>query len=422
MAPTPAQAWVRGCLPSLNTGNEAIHLILQLLALTLASGVAVAAPLKPGAPRPPASASKTPPELLRSMSPSGETLFHYAVDPHVHSSVSGDARGKVRDIRAAARRAGLDAVVITDHGSVRAQTASRRASLDEAGPRLIPGAEASVRGAHVGLWNLAALPTRRQRRGRADGLALLESVARSAPDSLAVLNHPAWHQIGAAYFHGRWFDPEGDGPRFDAAELWNGKAPLRTKTSAMLMRWEYLLSTGVRLPIVGASDAHRPSEVGRVHTVIMARSLEPAELVDAVRRGRTYLSDGPRMLFDLDGVGPGDTLLSPDGLSGRVVIRGHADSRRTLLVFQGRERVAEAEVGPGLFQWDADVSARQDTWLRAELRRPPKTPGGRRDLALITSPVYVDVAPYGDFWKGQPSSWRRRPASARIVRRRQPRG
>lgn len=370
-----------------------------------------------------ASDGRVPKELVRSVTPDGVTLHHYAIDPHVHTRFSGDARGSLRQVQAAAREAGLDAVVISDHGSARAAAAVRRVNRRGGGPLLILGAEAAVKQAHVGLWNIANLPARQRKDTRRGRLAMVQRLAEQSPDSLAVLNHPHWQKIGASYFAPRWLDPAGQGPRFDAVELWNGKRPLRKKNRAMIMRWEQLLSRGLRAPIVGASDAHRPSEVGRVHTVVLAPSLAPADLIDAVRRGRTYLSDGPRIRFGLAGVGPGDLRRMDAPGAGVVYITGHTDGRRRLRIFSGKKVIHESSVGPGAFVQDVGVEVTSDTWLRAELLHPPRRAGARHRLSLVTAPVYVDVAPYGDHWKAPPATWRDRPPSRGIaLRRRRPRG
>ena len=402
--------------------------LLAVAALWTAPAAGEPAP-SPMPPTPPRAADHIGADLVRSEGPNGERLFHYAVDPHVHTGVSGDAEGELRQVVSAAARAGLDAVVITDHGSVQAGPAVARAAARRArhastsrrpSPLLILGAEASVRGAHVGLWNLSGRADVHRPRPPADDLALLHRISEREPDSLAVLNHPAWERIGGRYLGPRWLQPGGGGPKFDAVELWNGKQNLRHKTRAMVLRWESLLSRGIRPPLVGASDAHKPSEIGRVHTVILAPSLAPADLVRAVRQGRTYLTDGPRMRFELDGVGPGDTLeIPPSHPAGRarLVVRGHTRTRRTLEVMLGRRVIHSSVVGPGAFRLTLPVRPEQDSWLRAELLHPRPGPGDPRRLSLLTSPVFIDVAPHGDFWRPPPARWRERSHRRWVSRR-----
>ena len=79
------------------------------------------------------------------------STFH--VDLHVHTSASPDGRPSLEEIARAARRAGLDAVAITDHDLCTPVPETLEGVL------LIPGCEVSTRIGHItGLFLDRPLP------------------------------------------------------------------------------------------------------------------------------------------------------------------------------------------------------------------------------------------------------------------------
>ncbi len=76
--------------------------------------------------------------------------------------------------------------------------------------------------------------------------------------------------------------------------------------------YNLLLGVGVRLPLEGAS-AKRSNAVAlgacRTHAKLNpGEPLTPATWIEAIRAGRTVVSDGPRLPFTVDGEPPGSTL------------------------------------------------------------------------------------------------------------------
>ena len=67
----------------------------------------------------------------------------YRADLHVHTSASADGRSSLEETARAARRAGLDAVAVTDHNLC--TPAPERLE----GVLFIPGCEVSTRAGHI---------------------------------------------------------------------------------------------------------------------------------------------------------------------------------------------------------------------------------------------------------------------------------
>ena len=150
----------------------------------------------------------------------------YRIDLHAHTSASPDGLSSLEELTAAARRAGLDALAVTDHNLC--TPVPRRLN----GVLLIPG------------------------RG-----------------GIAVLAHP--YQTPSAA-------PEGFVFRPDCVEAVNARAALKVKkanerAAALARSWD--------LPAVGGSDAHSRREVGNACTQAEAPALTLPDLKAALLAG-----------------------------------------------------------------------------------------------------------------------------------------
>ncbi|HEV8320483.1 MAG TPA: CehA/McbA family metallohydrolase [Myxococcota bacterium] len=375
-------------------------------------------------PRPLVARRGVPGWLLYSVLADGRLAGHYAVDGHLHSEVSGDSHTSVREIAALAEKKDLDAIVITDHGSVAAGeilAALDRTRAPGARPLFILGEEAGAIGAHVGLWNVAH-HSRFDPHDRGDRiLSVLHVAAAHNPAALAVLNHPGWSGVGPAYFHPAFFDPRLPGPKFDAIELWNGRFLLQHQTRRLIAGWEEMLERGLRPSILACSDAHHGSQVGSPFTVVISPALDAASITESARAGRTYLSDDARVAFSVDGVLPGETLEADASTDPwHVRLAGWSARGGTLRLYDRRTVVLETELVPGPFDLGLDYAPpapARDGWLRVEIVRRQKWKGTDIDfVGLITSPVYYDLAPYGDFWAARPGTWREAKVVAAVTR------
>jgi hypothetical protein len=96
----------------------------------------------------------------------------------------------------------------------------------------------------------------------------------------------------------------------DAVEI-NPRDPSRVRT------WYQLLNAGVRAPIVGGSgkDSNRtPLGVIRTYAHAPGRPFTYGAWVEAVRAGRTYITVGPLISFQVDGHAPGSEVNAASGM------------------------------------------------------------------------------------------------------------
>jgi len=85
------------------------------------------------------------------------TKMKLKVDIHIHTAYS-DGTGTIREILVAAKKAGLDAIAITDHNTSKGYFTTRRIADDLI---VIPGFEATTNAEHVIVLGIVKKSSRR---------------------------------------------------------------------------------------------------------------------------------------------------------------------------------------------------------------------------------------------------------------------
>lgn len=188
------------------------------------------------------------------------------LDMHVHSEYSPDSRLPLTEIADAAAEAGLSGFALTDHQTVRGHAAL--AELRARHPRmiLIPGIEATAREGHVLLYGVSETPPR--------GLPTAELVEwAEARNAVVALAHPfRWiHGVGRRV---------ADRVKPTAIEATNGR------TAATANARAELLGLRRKLALIGGSDAHERSTVGRACTELEEAPEDAEGVLEAIRRAR----------------------------------------------------------------------------------------------------------------------------------------
>jgi len=336
----------------------------------------------------------------------------YRGDLHMHTLLS-DSRLTARQLSDLARGAGLDFGIITEHNAL--TTAWCDTPL-----LVIPGVEFTSTRGHWNALGVRFFPVLLHEGGPAlqteEGMEQLLRV-HGGQGTVCSLNHPLLPP-----WQWRWDDTAVD--LFETVEILNDPTyPDNDRaTQAALDVWDALWARGQRLWGVGGADVHflpgeshvpggPPQRVGDPTTCVWAEELSADAILAGIRRGRVYVTRGPRLdpRIEADGRAclPGDEVRADGGgerppvsVVYRLGIEGAPAGGVLRWLENGREVETAALAGDGRFelrrQWPRGVYR----WLRAEVRDAD----GR--LAAFTNPVYAsppdplptrwrDVAPAG---------------------------
>jgi hypothetical protein len=204
-------------------------------------------------------------------------------DLHMHS-VHSDGSFTIEENINAAMEAGLDFIGLMDHN-----TASQNKDCPETAPLIcIPGMELTTYKGHCNLFGAADPVADFRTENQTDMNARLAEARGSG--SLISINHP--------------FDPgcpwewDWDAP-YEAVEVWNG--PWRPGNAEALEWWQKQLEAGMKIPVVGGSDTHRPDvyvKHGMPTTWVKCSERSVEGILAGIRAGRVCLSwspEGPRI-------------------------------------------------------------------------------------------------------------------------------
>ena len=189
-----------------------------------------------------------------------------SADLHIHTACSGDGESQVADVLAAAGKAGLDVIAITDHDTTEG---CRIAAGLTSEVLVIPGVEVTTRQGHLLVLGASGpIPK---------GLDVLETIDLAhSLGGVTILPHP-FHR----YRHGVGLKLKEALQAADAIEVFNSRY-IFGGANRKALRWSRRLGK----PMVSGSDAHNCRFVGYGVTYIDAeRTVE--SVLDAIRMGRT---------------------------------------------------------------------------------------------------------------------------------------
>lgn len=212
---------------------------------------------------------------------------------HTHSTQS-DGALPPEQVVDAYKRAGYDFLALSDHflGRYEWPITDTRAFRANNFTTLI-GAELHAMGTEVGeLWHILAvgLPLDFPPAGRGETGVELAERARAAGAFVAIA-HPAWSQLAI-----------GDGRALTAAhavEIYNHASAVETDRGDGFYLLDQLCNEGRRLTAIATDDAHFRNgdhDAFGGFVEVKSESLEPEELLAALRAGQFYASQGPRLL------------------------------------------------------------------------------------------------------------------------------
>jgi len=360
-----------------------------------------------------------------------------AVDAHMHTLKSdGSVTEEERVISLIAE--GIEVAVATDHFFANNYApAVEAAGLDD-WLKVMIGSEISIRNSldYEYTLDFSLFPLGPDESGWSAVETLTDEVApvfeatrKRYPDALIQINHPrgsSWD-----YLNSYQLDPDsaatarqGFWTGFDLLEVLNGPSLGSRNNSKTVNDWLNLLARGFFFPATASSDSHRidTDEPGysRTYAYVKDRdlkNLDIAAVVDSLKRGRSFVTNGPIVELTVNDTHmPGDTL---SAVEGEVEI--HIDVRAApwisvdqVRVFVNRQiaHVLPIEAAPGSvqrLQRNLRLELVEDAFIVVEVTgkgslypvvQVRSWSGLQTDAVApyaLTNPVFVDVDGNGRF-------------------------
>lgn len=301
----------------------------------------------------------------------------YCGDNHTHS-VYSDGNDTPVQMAEAARAEGLDWVTLTDHGvgpAIQQVLMAHAEALTLSEPDkfvVIPGEEFTTLDYHANIINgtVLELPVAPLQR-------VIDAVLKVSSDERPVtikLNHPHYSGTPRAAELARQLE------RLPLIELWNSPEPQATQL------WWELLNKGMKVFAETSTDSHNRKTVRlghrRTYIYLGDKPLTAANIVQAMREGRSFISRGALIIFTVNGAMSGDTITATQ-LTVRVEVQSALPVDRVELVHNGKVVHTFPVGGQTKFASEITLPA-LDGWLLAQaMQKDNPIP-----LAM-TNPVFV---------------------------------
>ncbi|MEZ0346332.1 MAG: CehA/McbA family metallohydrolase [Infirmifilum sp.] len=310
-------------------------------------------------------------------------------DLHMHS-VHSDGDSTLYEIAELAHSMGLDFVSVTDHNTV-----SQIAELDWSSAYInnvlfIRGVEVTTYKGHMNVYGASEVPDFRLST-RAD-LERIVSYLKSKNFFLSV-NHPK--PLGPDWEFG-------DMSFADAVEVFHSVWEFNNHVS--LRKWDELLQKGLRIGLIGGSDAHEMKGKaslllpGVPTTWVYVDELSEPGVLAGLRSQKVFVSEsvqGPKLFLKAFSggreYGLGETIDSGD-VKLAVQVEG-AEGQYLRLISQG-EVIATEKVNSGIFARKFNLNMK-GAYVRAEVLKEVADLGDPYHpdniISVLSSPIYLNI-------------------------------
>lgn len=241
--------------------------------------------------------------------------------PHTHT-VASDGKHTVEELIKKAKRNKIEYLIITDHNKTCEKELPK---IDDV--TLIYGTELTKHGGHTNLWGVKDVVDSFDIETYEEWKEVKNEARRRG--AVVCMNHPWCGQCPW-----RW---EKDITEVDVLEIWN--SPMHYDNLVCTDWWMEQLKAGHKVPVVGGSDYHRDyvvtNLIGNPVTYVYAKSRSPEDILEAIVKGRTTISNGVGKTFITITYGDamlGDTAKIKDGIKAKVTVK-KMKKNHTLHVF-----------------------------------------------------------------------------------------
>lgn len=321
-------------------------------------------------------------------------------DGHMHSLHSSGATS-IHENSDVAKSRGLNWIFPTDHNVVPPQSECDAENSESF--RCLVGEEVTTWDGHILGWGLKELVSWNLGPDR-DMNDIFEDI--HVQGGLAVLAHPMAPDAPDRY---QYFGVYED---FDGLEVYHGYGGLNaafptTMDGDALTKWEEYLNAGIRKTAVGDSDCHDGNNVwnegdllnlqgaiGFPRNVLLVKEFSRQGILEAVSKGRLYVTDGPVLNFTIDGHILSETIRSSVPATLNVSVSGYANESSQVRLIRNGSVISSWSVGAGWFSVSESTLADSDFWYRTEIRTFNGGIFKGETYVAFTNPIFFDLEPY----------------------------
>jgi hypothetical protein len=243
--------------------------------------------------------------------------------------------------------------------------------------------------------------------GNSEGSFIAIGVSESIPSNQTLdemIDHA--HNLGGIVYITH---PMGTGnrtpwKRWDTS--WDGLAVVAPMTQSRLddqkalERWHILLNNGNRKYAFGETETKAFSTVYGLKNILdssyqclwIERNLTADSVKEALSDGGFYVTNGPRLEFTVNGMGPGEDFNVSYGEEVEILLKLSSDSAfNTIRII--RDGIVIQEIGKSFIDYNTTLNSTivKKTWFAAEVWGGDLTPEYHDPVHAISNPVWVGV-------------------------------
>ncbi len=330
-----------------------------------------------------------------------EDFIEIVGEGHMHSVYSGGT-SSVHEIAQKAYERDLDWIFITDYNTI----AAKENCTQETNATFICGLgeEVTTGTNEIIAWGIDSLVDWNTDANYTVG-DIIDDIHFQG--GLAYIPHPFAPEEDDNYDYFGVYDD------FDGMSIYHGYGGFNDNAMSTAMdgdalrKWDDYLSNGVRKTALGESDCkdadntpdygdlfNMRGAIGYPRNYIYAREFSIRGIIEAVRHGRTYVTDGPTLNFTIDGHIMGETIYSDTSELLDITIVGNAVEPSDVRIISDGAVIHSESVSSGPFSVSHGYTANADSYFRVEIRTfNGDLFTGETNIAF-SNPIYFDRNPY----------------------------
>lgn len=337
-------------------------------------------------------------------------------DTHMHSTYS-DGRQNVEQVALACSAAGLSWAVLSDHNTIAGK--DEWLSFSEKGIITIMGEEITTQIGHINALGVNQLVAWKPSATDEDIRRIFTDIA--SQKALSQINHPFDLRNRFERIH-----VEG----FDLIEIWNGGAPPIVQGFGNRESQEYwygLLNQGKKIAAVASSDCHDvyssysllgflPLQTvililqrelpgsefieyvknneqilrnwvkyglfpGTPRTYVKVHKLDQENILNALKSGKSFMTNGPLLLVDVDGVELGETVFVSEKMMLNISVMSNIPVNELRIIQSGQTIYTVSVEGKTAFECSIQIDPKDGDWIVVEAF-------GDYPVYALTNPIY----------------------------------